>query len=83
MPSEYVPLHKYLDGRYADTVVLGLAQIEDLIGVSLPAAAHVDEQWWSNGDVAGASPQSLCWTQAGRTATPNLRAQNVMFQRAA
>lgn len=37
VPSAYLPLHKYLDGRYAETVVLGLTQIEDLMGTGLPA----------------------------------------------
>ena len=29
VPAEYLPLHKYLDGRYADTVVLTFAEVED------------------------------------------------------
>src|SRR5437899_11157843 len=32
VPAEYRSLHKYLDGRYADTVVLRFAEIEDLLG---------------------------------------------------
>ena len=82
MPPMYLPLHKYLDGRYAETVVLGLSQIEDLMGVPLPPEAHVDAEWWGGGaGGAAATPQSRAWTDARRTATPNLAAHNVMFHR--
>lgn len=82
MPPMYLPLHKYLDGRYAETVVLGLSQIEDLMGVPLPSEAHVDAAWWGGGaDGAGSTPQSRAWTDARRTATPNLAAHNVRFHR--
>lgn len=82
VPSEYLPLHKYLDGRFADTVVLTISQIEDLIGCTLPDPAHLEPAWWANPDAAGtASPQSRSWIRASRTATPNLPAQIVVFDR--
>ena len=82
VPPEYLPLHKYLDGRYADTVVLTFAEVEDLLGISLPAAARTEPAWWANGDEGGTvSPQSHSWTRANRTARPNLRAEVVMFDR--
>jgi hypothetical protein len=59
--------------------VLALSQIEDLMGVPLPPEAHVDAEWWGSG--AAATPQSRAWTDARRTATPNLAAHNVMFHR--
>ena len=37
VPVGYAPLHKYLDERYADTVVLTFGEIEDLLGSKLPA----------------------------------------------
>ena len=82
MPAVYLPLHKYLDGRYAETVVLRMTEMEDLMGAVLPPEAHSDAAWWDNGSGAGAiTPQAQCWKQAGRTATPNLAAHNVMFER--
>jgi hypothetical protein len=82
VPAEYLPLHKYLDGRYADTVVLTLAEIEDLLGVALPALARVQQEWWADGDADSTpSPQSCAWTRANRTAKPNLPAQIVAFER--
>ena len=82
VPAEYLPLHKYLDGRYADTVVLTFSEIEDLIGISLPDLARLEKEWWGNGDEGStASPQSHSWTRANRTAKPNLKAQIVVFDR--
>jgi hypothetical protein len=82
VPAEYLPLHKYLDGRYADTVVLTMAEIEDLLGHPLPDAAHADLAWWAYGDAdAAPSPQSRSWTRANRTAKPNLNAAIVVFER--
>jgi hypothetical protein len=83
MPGKYRSLYQYLEHRYADTVVLTFAQIEDLLGFPLPDAAHADYAWWANTDPnAPPSPQSRSWTLASRIATPNLRAQTVMFERA-
>ena len=82
MTGDYVLLYKYLENRYADTLVLTFAQIEDLLGFALPAPALLRPDWWSDapsGDVRPA--QSDSWTLAGRTATPNLAARIVVFER--
>jgi hypothetical protein len=79
----YLGLYTYLDRRFADTVVLTFAQIEDLLGFALPAAARVDAEWWTNASRnVVASPHSDCWTLAQRTAVPNLSAAIVSFARA-
>ena len=82
VPAEYLPLHKYLDGRFADTVVLTLSEIEDVLGIPLPDAASVDVAWWATGD-PGTTPSlhSRAWTRANRTAKPNLRSRIVVFDR--
>jgi hypothetical protein len=79
--AEYLSLHKYLDDRYANTVVLTFGEIEDLLGFTLPDLARLKQEWWASGDADG-SPQSRSWTQASRTAKPNLAAQIVVFERA-
>jgi hypothetical protein len=82
MADGYRPLHKYLHDRYADSVVLTFAEIEDLLGFALPEPARVEPAWWASADVDGrASPQSQSWTQADRTATPRLLAEVVVFER--
>ena len=80
--GKYELLHKYLRDRYANRVVLTFAEIEDLLGFSLPDLARVQLAWWDGGDFAGApSTQSFAWTLAARTATVNLPAQSVAFER--
>jgi hypothetical protein len=83
MPGKYQSLYEYLEHRYANTVVLTFAQIEDLLGFTLPDSARVDQEWWSNNDPNDTSqPHSRSWTLASRTAWPNLHAQTVVFERA-
>ena len=80
IPSEYAALHKYLANRYADMVVLTFSQLEDLLGFALPDSARTQQEWWTSTD----SDKSSCadaWILAGRTATPNLLARTVTFER--
>jgi len=81
VPAEYRALNKYLRERPADVIVLRLNEIEDLLGSKLPAPAHLEPEWWATADVDAVSPQSRAWTGASRTATPNLRAHTVRFER--
>jgi hypothetical protein len=83
MPGKYKSLYQYLENRYANTVVLTFAQIEDLLGFTLPDSARVHREWWANTDPNDIPlPHSRTWTLANRTATPNLQAQTVVFERA-
>ena len=43
VPTEYLPLHKYLVNRFADSVVLTFAQLEDLTGCPLPDSARAQQ----------------------------------------
>ena len=82
VPAEYRLLHQYLDGRFADTVVLTFAEIEDLLGSALPDGARLRQDWWANTDADGKpSAQSRSWIHASRTAKANLVAQTVVFER--
>jgi hypothetical protein len=83
MSGRYVLLFKYLEERYAQTVVLTFGEIEDLLGFSLPDQARLSEGWWTDAAEARVSEPhySDAWTLARRTATPNLRAHNVVFER--
>ena len=76
--TPYEPLHKYLDQRYASTVVLRLTEIEDILGSPLPEPARLQTDWWAS----RTSDQSACWISAQRTAVPNLTAKTVTFERA-
>jgi hypothetical protein len=77
------PLYKYLDGRYADAVVLTFAEIEDLIGSALPEVARLSRDWWTTPDPdTTRSRFADSWIQARRIARPNLHALTVAFERA-
>ena len=79
MSGKYVLLYKYLEARYANTVVLTLSEIEDLLGFSLPDQARLDREWWTP-NVAEPN-YSDAWILASRTARPNLLARTVVFER--
>ena len=83
MSGKYLLLHTYLDNRYADTVVLTFAEIEDLLGFALPDQARLRQGWWTDteSDVAGSNHRDS-WILASRTAVPNLPAKIVVFERA-
>ena len=76
----YLPLYAYLEHRYASSVVLTFEQIESLLGFALPAAARQEPGWWTNVAPNG-SRDGEAWTAAKRTATPNLLARHVTFER--
>ena len=83
MSGKYLSLYKYLENRYANTVVLTFAEIEDLLGFTLPDLARLQQEWWTNADPNIAAPSySHSWTLASRTARPNLLAQTIVFERA-
>jgi hypothetical protein len=82
MSGTYVLLYKYLENRYADTVVLTFAEIEDLLGFELPEQARLHREWWTATEINAASNYSDSWILASRTAVPNLIARTVVFERA-
>lgn len=81
--ANYKPLHSFLAGRFADRLVLTFGQMEDLLGFPLPAEARLQPSWWElpTGGAAR-SEQAECWASASRTATANLQAATVLFERA-
>ncbi len=82
MSGAYLPLFKYLDGRYANALILTFAEIEDLLDFRLPAQARLREDWWTIPDPNEARPRySDSWILANRTARPNLQALTVAFDR--
>ena len=80
VPAEYLSLYAYLEHRYASTVVLTFEQMEALLGFALPEAARMERDWWT-GAALRTAPYSEAWTVARRTATPNLSARTVTFER--
>jgi hypothetical protein len=82
LAGRYVSLYTYLEKRFADTVVLTFAEIEDLLGFALPDLARQREDWWTSPAPDGAPSRfSDAWSLANRTARPNLLALTVVFDR--
>ena len=79
--GEYRLLYQYLHDRFADRVVLTFSEIESVIGFALPPAAFVDPGWWRPSTTGERTPQSDAWISAERTATANLAARSVLFER--
>ena len=83
MSGKYLLLYRYLEDRYANTVVLTFAEIEDLLGFTLPDKARLHREWWTDAERSATGPNySDSWTLASRTAVPNLVARTVVFERA-
>jgi hypothetical protein len=82
MSGKYLLLYKYLESRYAGTIVLTFAEIEDLLGFTLPDDARLSREWWTDRQNAGAADYSDSWILARRSAAPNLLARTVVFERA-
>lgn len=80
VPAEYTSLYTYLEHRYASIVVLTFEQMEALLGFALPASACTERDWWT-GAAVHTHRHSAAWLGAGRTATPNLSARTVTFER--
>ena len=84
MAGQYLLLYRYLENRYASTVVLTFAEIEDLLGFALPDQARLHQEWWTAAETNVHGPNySDSWILASRTAVPNLVARTVVFERAA
>ena len=79
VPREYRPLYTYLEHRYASVVVLTFEQIEALLGFALPGPARTEREWWT--EIVDVQRHCSAWTEAGRTAAPNLAAGIIMFER--
>ena len=78
--ARYVALYTYLQHRYASNVVLTFEQMESLLGFALPTPAWTERDWCTSPAV-GTDHHSDAWTVAQRTATPNLSARTVAFER--
>ena len=79
VPVEYLSLYTYLEHRYASKVVLTFEEMEALLGFALPATASTEPEWWMGGGLP-VRRYSTAWTEAGRTAKPNLVARTVTFE---
>jgi hypothetical protein len=80
--TKYEPLKRHLEGMFQHGEVrLSFAEIERILGFSLPPSAYEAQPWWSN-TRAGHS-QAAAWLDAGwKTATLDLGGRQVSFVKA-
>lgn len=80
MAGKYRKLSERLNNLATDQETLTFAQIEDILGTTLPPSARVYAAWWSN----QAHNHAAAWVGAGwKTKNVNLRTGSVTFVRTA
>jgi hypothetical protein len=78
--TKYEPLENHLRGTDRDHVPMSFAEIEAVIGSSLPASARRHRAWWSNNP--SNSVITYSWLNAGdRTADVDMAGERLVFRR--
>lgn len=78
--SKYYRLFEHLQHCNQAVVTLTFAEIETLMGCSLPESARKKKNWWSNRDSPGAL-QAIAWVRAGyQVESVDLTQQTVTFK---
>lgn len=76
--SKYEPLTQFLQNQPGREVRLSFAQIEQIVGFKLPAAAQQERGWWSNAP----TDSDKAWLAAGfRSEEVDLTAGELTFRR--
>ncbi|MGL5080900.1 MAG: helix-turn-helix domain-containing protein [Microcoleaceae cyanobacterium] len=79
--SKYYPIFEHLQRCNQEAVMLTFAEIEALMGCSLPTSALNKKNWWSNRDSSSAL-QAGAWIGAGyHVESVDLTQQTVTFQK--
>lgn len=80
--GKYEPLKRYLEGQSTDSVDANFAQLEAILGFSLPQSAYRHQAWWAN-EAHGSHSHSRSWQDAGwETRQVNTSHHTVRFERA-
>lgn len=78
----YDPLREHLSGRGAVEVPMTFAEIETVIGRSLPASARKHRAWWSNNPAN--SVITRAWLDAGyQTERVDMASRKLVFRKSA
>lgn len=79
--SKYQPLESWLSAHPADEAVLAFEEIEAILGLKLPRAAHTHRAWWSNNP--SNNVMTRAWLAAGyRSARVDMEGRRLVFRRA-
>ena len=78
--GKYRPLNDFLLSKQAREVSMTFAEVEAVIGRSLPSSAFTYPAWWANDPTP--NRQSEAWMSVGyRTESVDLRRRTVVFRR--
>ena len=79
--SKYNPLRESLQKRRGDQAAMSFAEIESILGFSLPASARQFREWWAN--TRGSHVQAAAWLDAGwQTSQVDVERESLVFTRA-
>jgi len=79
--GKYAPLYHYLCALDALQWSVTFADIESVLGFTLPDSARIHRPWWAN-QVNGSHSHALAWQAAGwRTSAVDLQTEALVFQR--
>ena len=78
--KKYDPLTEYLENCGQASIILSYAEIEKIIGDSLPPSATDWPAWWAN-DRTQKSRHSSAWLDAGYETSDVKLGQSVTFEK--
>lgn len=78
VPAGFQRLHDYLSSEPASTLVLTLAQLDEMVSGGLPLRGWCSREWWSNDP---RRPQARTWLLTSRLADANPSGGQVVFRR--
>jgi hypothetical protein len=77
--GKYAPLFRHLTARDTSSWTTSFAELEAILGFSLPNSARLYRPWWANDAKSGHS-QAMAWTAAGwKTASVDLEGETLTF----
>ena len=80
--GKYAPLYRSLRMRSERRWPVSFADIEAVLGFTLPESARLHRPWWSNQRSRRGYAHSLAWQLAGwRTAAVDLEHESLVFER--
>lgn len=77
--NKYNPLMDYLDKSGKQELTLSYAEIEKIIGDTLPITASKKKEWWSNNDKS--HTQSCAWSDVGYRTCEIVLGESVTFKK--
>ncbi len=81
--GKYSPLYRHLRARGGGEWRASFADLEAVLGFTLPESARVHRPWWSNQRNGGGHGHALAWQMAGwKTRAVDLERETLVFERA-